>query len=150
MPDRPTDPEARDVPAERAADHPEAEAEAAASAVRLGRAQGAGPMPVLPAGAAFEGLLVLPGPARIDGRVRGEVLAASDVWIGRSGQVEADLEVRAVTIEGTVEGDVIARERIDLRGTARVHGRVSAPRLSMAEGSVVDGDCRAGETAPQA
>lgn len=101
-------------------------------------------MPVLPAGAAFEGLLVLPGPARIDGRIRGEVLAANDVWIGPSGRVEADLEVRAVTIEGRVEGDVLARERIDLRGTAQVHGRVSAPRLTMAEGCVVDGECRAG------
>lgn len=114
-------------------------------AERLGLAQGAGPMPVLPEGASFEGLLVLPGPARIDGRVRGEVLAASDLWIGPSGRVEADLEVRAVTVEGQVEGDVIARERIDLRDGARVHGRVSAPRLTMAEGCVVDGECRAGE-----
>ena len=114
-------------------------------AERLGLAQGAGPMPVLPEGASFEGLLVLPGPARIDGRVRGEVLAASDLWIGPSGRVEADLEVRAVTVEGQVEGDVIARERIDPRDGARVHGRVSAPRLTMAEGCVVDGECRAGE-----
>ncbi|MGH0029170.1 MAG: bactofilin family protein [Myxococcota bacterium] len=111
---------------------------------RLTRAQGAGPMPVLPEGASFEGLLVLPGPARIDGRVRGEVLAASDLWIGPSGCIEADLEVRAVTVEGRVEGDVRARERIDLRGTARVHGNVSAPRLAMSEGCVVDGRCEAG------
>lgn len=104
-------------------------------------------MPVLPAGASFDGLLVLPGPARIDGRVRGQVLAANDVWIGPSGRVEADLEVRAVTIEGRVEGDVRAREKIELRGSARVHGRVSAPRLSMAEGCVVDGACRAGHAA---
>jgi cytoskeletal protein CcmA (bactofilin family) len=117
---------------------------------RLGLAQGAGPMPVLPAGAAFEGLLVLPGPARIDGRVRGEVLAASDLWIGPSGRVQADLEVRAVTIEGRVDGDVRARDRIDLRGSARVHGCVAAPRLSMAEGCIVDGDCRAGETSGDA
>jgi cytoskeletal protein CcmA (bactofilin family) len=101
-------------------------------------------MPVLPEGAAFEGLLVLPGPARIDGRVRGEVLAASDLWIGPSGCIEADLEVRAVTVEGQVEGDVRARDRIDLRGGARIHGNVSAPRLTMAEGCVVDGECRAG------
>lgn len=100
--------------------------------------------PVLAEGASFEGTLVLPGPARIDGRVRGEVLAASDVWVGPTGRVEADLDVRAVVIEGFVDGDVSASERIELRGGARVRGRVSAPRLAVAEGCTVDGRCSTG------
>lgn len=100
--------------------------------------------PVLPEGARFEGLLVLPGPARIDGWVRGEVLAASDLWVGPTGRVEADLEVRAVVIEGLVDGNVLARDRIDLRASARLRGRVAAPRLLMAEGCIVDGQCAAG------
>lgn len=104
--------------------------------------------PRLPEGAVFEGLLVLPGPARIDGRVRGEVLAASDVWIGPTGQIEADLEVRAIVIEGRVEGDVAAAERIELRGAARIQGNVSAPRLVIADGCVVDGLCAAGASGP--
>lgn len=106
------------------------------------------PPPRLPEGAVFEGLLVLPGPARIDGRVRGEVLAASDVWVGPTGHIEADLEVRAIVIEGRVEGDVAAAERIELRGSARVHGKVSAPRLAMADGCTVDGVCATGDPAP--
>lgn len=103
-------------------------------------------VPVLPAGARFEGLLVLPRPARIDGEMCGEVLAASDVWVGPSGRVQADLEVRSVVIEGLVVGDVSARERIELRGAARVRGRVTAPRLVMAEGCVVDGTCSTGSS----
>lgn len=106
--------------------------------------------PVLPEGALFEGLLVLPRPSRIDGCVRGEVLAASDVWVGRAGQVYADLEVRAIVIEGCVEGDVNAVERIELRGTARVRGNVSAPRITMDEGCVVDGCCASGGPASDA
>jgi cytoskeletal protein CcmA (bactofilin family) len=103
-----------------------------------------GRYPVLPEGALFEGLLVLPRPSRIDGVVRGEVLAASDVWVGPTGCVYADLEVRAIVIEGRVEGDVTAAERIELRGTARIRGNVSAPRIAMDEGCVVDGTCAAG------
>jgi cytoskeletal protein CcmA (bactofilin family) len=99
------------------------------------------PPPRLPQGAVFEGLLVLPGPARIDGRVRGEVLAASDLWVGPTGHIEADLEARAIVIEGRVEGDVTATERIELRGSARIHGKVAAPRLAMADGCTVDGAC---------
>jgi cytoskeletal protein CcmA (bactofilin family) len=100
--------------------------------------------PVLPEGAVFEGLLVLPRTSRIDGCVRGEVLAASDVWVGPAGRVIADLEVRAIVIEGCVEGDVTAAERIELRGTARVRGNVTAPRIAMDEGCVVDGSCSSG------
>jgi cytoskeletal protein CcmA (bactofilin family) len=102
------------------------------------------PPPRLPEGAVFEGLLVLPGAARIDGTVRGEVLAASDLWVGPNGAIEADLEVRAVVIEGRVEGDVMAGERIELRSSARIRGNVSAPSLAIAEGCVVDGSCSSG------
>jgi cytoskeletal protein CcmA (bactofilin family) len=102
------------------------------------------PAPALAEGAVFEGLLVLPGPGRIDGHIRGEVLAASDVWIGRSGVVEAHLDGDTVVIEGRVEGDVRARSRIEVRAGGRVRGRLSAPRLQMADGSVVDGPCETG------
>jgi cytoskeletal protein CcmA (bactofilin family) len=102
---------------------------------------------VLPEGAVFEGLLVLPRPSRIDGCVRGQVLAASDVWVGPAGRVYADLEARAIVVEGCVEGDVTASERIELRGSARIRGNVSAPRLAMDEGCVVDGTCSAGAAA---
>jgi cytoskeletal protein CcmA (bactofilin family) len=100
--------------------------------------------PALVEGAVFEGLLVLPGPGRIDGRVRGEVMAGGDVWVGPTGVVEAHLSGRVVVIEGRVEGDVRARARIDLRPGGRVRGGLSAPRLVIADGSLVDGPCEAG------
>ena len=102
---------------------------------------------VLIEGAEFEGLLVLPGPGRIDGHIRGEVIAAEDVWVGPNGVVEAHLDGHTVVIEGRVEGDVRARARIELRAGGRVRGRLSAPRLCIADGSVVDGPCEAGADA---
>ncbi len=101
-------------------------------------------LPVLPEGAGFDGLLVLPGPARIDGRVRGEILAASDLWVGPTGRVEADLEVRSIVIEGRVEGDVSASERIELRCAGQIRGSLRSPRLVVADGCRVDGSCRTG------
>ena len=102
------------------------------------------PPPVLAEGTVFEGLLVLPGPGRIDGRVCGEVVAAGDVWVGPTGVVEADLDGHTVVIEGRVEGDVRASSLIELRAGGRVRGGLSAPRLRIADGSVVDGLCEAG------
>lgn len=100
--------------------------------------------PVLAPGTAFEGILVLPGPARIEGRVRGDVLAGGPVWVGESGVVEADLEADVVVVEGRVEGDLRARGRIELGPRAVVRGNLETPRLAMAEGSVVNGRCRCG------
>ena len=101
-------------------------------------------LPVLREGSRFDGLLVLPGPARIDGTVRGEILAASDLWVGPRGHIEADLEARTIVLEGRVVGDVRATERIELRGSAQVRGGVRAPRLTIEDGCQVDGSCTMG------
>jgi len=95
-------------------------------------------------GTSFEGLLVLPHAARIDGHVRGEVKAQGALCIGPSGTVEADLAVASVVVEGRVRGDLRATASIALGPGARVDGDLAAPRLSIAEGARVNGRCRCG------
>lgn len=107
------------------------------------------PEPVLLEGMRFEGLLVLPRHARIDGHVRGEVLAGGTVWVGPSGVVEADLEADAVIVEGRVEGDVRALRSISLGPDAAVRGGLHAPVLEMEEGARVEGRCQCGPRPPQ-
>lgn len=102
---------------------------------------------VIPAEAEFEGTLVLPGPSRIDGRVRGRVLAESDVWVGAGGFVGADLSGDRVVVAGTVEGNIVARTSIELYATGCVRGDLTAPSLRLAEGAIVDGACRSGQAA---
>lgn len=109
--------------------------------------RGAHAMVVIPAGAEFEGTLVLPMPARIDGRVLGRVLAESDVWVGEGGFVGADLAGDRIVVAGTVQGDVCARTSIELHATGRVLGGLTAPSLCLAEGAIVDGECRSGRRA---
>jgi len=106
-----------------------------------------GPEPVLGSGMDFHGILVLPGPARIDGRVRGEVIAGGPLWIGETGVVEADLEGDTVVVAGRVEGDVTATTRIELTSTATVLGALWAPSVVLADGSTVNGPCHCGQEA---
>jgi cytoskeletal protein CcmA (bactofilin family) len=103
------------------------------------------PPPLLHAGSGFDGVVLLPRPARIDGRVRGRVLGEQSVWIGATAIVEGDVEADSVVVEGVVEGSVRARERITLAATARVTGAIRAPRVALAEGAWVQGTCRSGE-----
>ena len=92
----------------------------------------------------FEGLLVLPKPARIDGRVAGTVMAGSSVWVGATGVVEADLEADTIVVEGNVRGDLRARSSIELGPEAVVSGDLTGPRVVVAEGACVNGRCRVG------
>jgi cytoskeletal protein CcmA (bactofilin family) len=99
-------------------------------------------------GMRFDGLLVLPRAARIDGHVGGEVCASGSVEVGAHGVVEARLEASAVIVEGRVMGDVRARDSIVLGPAAVIHGDLAAPRLAMAEGARVNGRCHCGEVPP--
>jgi cytoskeletal protein CcmA (bactofilin family) len=102
--------------------------------------------PLLGAGAHFEGLLVLHGAARIDGTMRGRVLGADILYVGEHGSVEARIDAEEVVVAGRIVGDVTASRRVELQPTARVSGRLTAPRISFAEGCEFDGPCNAGET----
>ncbi len=102
------------------------------------------PEPIVAANAEFAGLLHLCGPARIDGRIEGEVIAAGMVWIGETGCVRARVEAVEVVVAGELEGEVRASEKVELLATARVTAALYAPRLVLAEGSFFEGRCHTG------
>ena len=108
------------------------------------------PEAVIAAGAAFEGLLQLSEPARIDGLLTGTVLAAGTVLIGASGHVRACIEAEEVVVEGELEGEVRASRKIELRPSARVTAVLATPSLVLAEGSFFEGRCETvgGEKTP--
>lgn len=79
---------------------------------------------------------------RIDGHLTGTV--ASDTGtliIGSSGQVDADISVASALINGTVNGDIIATERLELGRTARVMGNIQTPRITIEDGAIFEGGC---------
>jgi cytoskeletal protein CcmA (bactofilin family) len=103
------------------------------------------PESVLPPGSEFEGLVSLVRAGRIEGRVRGEIVACGALWIAETARVEGRIEAEEVVISGEVTGEVRARDRIELRPTARVRAALEAPRLVAAEGCFLEGPCAAGE-----
>src|SRR3974377_1858621 len=73
---------------------------------------------------AFEGKLIYAGGIRIEGRVVGELHLTGDVAIAPGAIVKASVEASNVDVEGDVEGPVIARNRLRLRGSGQVAGDV--------------------------
>jgi cytoskeletal protein CcmA (bactofilin family) len=95
-------------------------------------------------GSRVTGQLSFQGPARIDGVVEGEIQCQGALTIGEGAEVRAKITGRVVIIRGKVEGNVTAKEKIELFAPARLIGNVSAPRLTITEGAVFDGDCSMG------
>ena len=98
-----------------------------------------GPACAIGPGASFDGVLAFWGLARVEGRLRGQVVAEGTLEIGPEADVHARIEVDVLVVEGLVEGEVLARERVEVRATGRVTAAVRTPRLVLAEGGRIEG-----------
>lgn len=79
---------------------------------------------------------------RVDGHLTGRITSESGTLIvGSSGRVDANIAVSAAIIGGTVNGDIIALEKVELGRTARVLGNIQTPRIIIEDGAVFEGNC---------
>ena len=83
---------------------------------------------------------------RIDGKFDGKITSGSDLTIGENADVEAEIKVERLTVNGSLRGNVIATERIDLQPKARVLADLTTPNLAIQEGAFFQGSCKMGET----
>ncbi len=90
-------------------------------------------------GAAFEGKLTFEGTVRIDGRFKGEVFSDDVLVIGEGAQVEAQIDVGEVIIQGTVVGNITAKRSIEIHAPGRVKGDLHTPSLQIDKGVIFEG-----------
>jgi cytoskeletal protein CcmA (bactofilin family) len=94
-------------------------------------------------GTTLSGEAVFKGMLRVDGHLTGRINSEKGTLIVSSGgRVDADIQVATAKINGTVNGDIIASERLELGRTAEVHGNIQAPLLVIEQGAIFEGNCR--------
>ena len=71
----------------------------------------------------------------VEGRVEGNVALKNHLTIEQSGVVEADVEVRDLTVHGEMRGDIAADGTVSVTNTARVVGNIRAPRIILEDGA---------------
>ena len=114
------------------------ESEALARDLREGVVSGfVGSGTVVSGDAEFKGMLRIDG--RFTGRVRSE---KGSLIVSAGGVVEADVAVASAKINGTVNGDIVATEKLELGRSARVTGNIQTPALVIDDGAVFEGSCR--------
>jgi cytoskeletal protein CcmA (bactofilin family) len=91
----------------------------------------------------LNGDLEFTGGLHLDGRVNGNVRSSAEdggaLSVSESGFIEGKVEVTNIVMNGTVNGDMCARERLVLGGKARVNGNVYYGVIEMAPGAVITG-----------
>jgi cytoskeletal protein CcmA (bactofilin family) len=113
------------------------ESESMARDIKEGRLSGfVGSGTMLTGETSFQAML------RVDGHLTGRVMSeAGTLIIGSTGRVDANIQVGTAMINGTVNGDIVATEKIELGRSARVIGNVQTPRLTIEDGAIFEGSC---------
>jgi cytoskeletal protein CcmA (bactofilin family) len=78
---------------------------------------------------------------QVEGKVIGKLISESGTLIiEETGRVEAEVDVGVCVIRGTLEGNVRAKSRIEVRKASRVRGDLTTPVLLVEEGAVFNGN----------
>jgi cytoskeletal protein CcmA (bactofilin family) len=95
------------------------------------------------AGTRILGDIQFTGGLHVDGSIQGSVEAqagvAATLSISDSGQVEGSVSAPHVVLNGSVLGDIVATERVELGATAKVTGNVYYGLIEMASGAQING-----------
>ena len=100
---------------------------------------------VIAPGARFEGRLSGGGCVVVSGRFEGDCDLQGSITLAEGGEWQGVLVADDVVVAGHVEGDVYARERVEVGPKARISGSLSGRSVAIAEGAVIEGELRVGE-----
>ena len=92
----------------------------------------------------FKGELSFEKGMRLMGRFEGKVNTPGRLHVAREAKMAADVEAGAIIVEGEVQGNLSANDRIELKQTARYEGDLRATKLVVDEGAVFNGHVSVG------
>lgn len=95
----------------------------------------------------IKGEMIFENAASVLGRFEGRIVSKGELTIGETSVCKAGIDAGRIIVDGAVEGDIVARERLELNPGATINGDIVAAKLVVAEGATFVGHCRVGEAA---
>ncbi len=79
---------------------------------------------------------------KIDGKFDGELISDNgELTVGKTGKVKATVKVKSAIVEGRVDGNIKASDKVELKQKAHLTGDLQAKTLVIEEGVVFVGQC---------
>ena len=100
----------------------------------------------------FKGDIEFSGGLRVDGQISGSITARDDTTstlvLSESSEVEGNVSVPHVIVNGTVNGNIRSAGRVELQTKARITGDVHYKEVEMALGATINGSlvCELGKS----
>ena len=80
---------------------------------------------------------------RVNGHIAGTVFSKQGTLIvDTEARVDANINVAVAVINGTVKGEIVATERVELGPSSRIYGNIWTRALTVRNGAVFEGLCR--------
>ncbi len=92
----------------------------------------------------FKGKIISEGIFRLDGKSEGEIFHKGILIIGETAVIKGKLEVNVLTLNGIIEGEVTAKERVEIHAKGKLYGNISTPTLVIQDGGIFEGNCKMG------
>ena len=90
----------------------------------------------------FEGKMSFQGVFRLEGKFKGEIFDSGILIVGESAKVTGKIGVHSIIINGHVEGEIIAQEKVEIHSTGQFYGTLFTPILIVNEGGILEGQCQ--------
>src|SRR5256885_13387483 len=82
----------------------------------------------------LKGTLKFTGEMTFDGKLDGDISSDGILQLGDNAVIKGNLNVNSVVLRGKINGNVTAKEKVDIKSKTELFGDVRAPKLVIEEG----------------
>ena len=107
-----------------------------------------GPTTYVAASTTIVGTITGKGAYVFCGSVEGGCDIEGPLTLAEGGRWKGTLKATDIVVAGVVEGDVLAAQRVEILGSARVTGSLSGNSIAVAEGAIIAGEIKVMSGAP--
>ncbi len=93
-------------------------------------------------GSEFDGKLTFEGTVRIDGKFTGTIITSDVLVVGEGAKVSAEITCGTIIVHGEVQGNVRAKNAVELHHPAKMRGNVESPSLMVEKGVIFEGQSK--------
>ena len=95
---------------------------------------GTGAKNVLSSDVEIKGNLKFTGELTFEGKIDGEIQTEGTLNLGDSASVNGNINAQTVIVRGKVNGNIVAKEKIEIKTKAELFGDIRASKLAVEEG----------------